>query len=227
MNNLTSLFSSIIASILVTLFEGIFLFVILIPVINKLSHRIGFKINEILYFKQHNNSFYTHNSTIIHLHPKYYLRDDSGYYLRDELGNIIINPKYKDNEQLYQDEMDLYYYKLYRSYKNIFTPTEKTILKYGAVDEELFLKTQKNIPYIMYALIMLVLVIGLVIIVIISKKYKIDIDYKISLIVSVISFILICGFASTILWFSVFAQSYKLDINKSLFKSLLDTYVNL
>ncbi len=150
MNNLTSLFSSIIASILVTIFEGIFLFVILIPVINKLSRRIGYKINDQIYLKKHNNSEDTHYNTLRHLYPIYYLRDDYGWEeLRDELGNFIINPKYKDNEQLYEDDLDLFYYKLYRSYKNIFTPTEKTILKYGAVDEELFLKTQKDIPYIM------------------------------------------------------------------------------
>jgi len=223
MNNLTSLFSSIIASILVTLFEGIFLFVILIPLINKLSHLIGFKINYELYLKKNKKQYF--ESSI--KRPSYYLRDESGKLIRDTSDSNWISYKRNPN---YQKELDIYYDRRrneYYSYKNIFTPTEKTILKYGAVDEELFLKTQKNIPYIMYALIMLVLVIGLVIIVIISKKYKIDVDYKISLIISVISFILICGFASTILWFSVFAQSYKLDINKSLFKSLLDTYVNL
>jgi len=215
MNNLTSLFSSIIASILVTLFEGIFLFVILIPVINKLSHRIGFKINYELYLKKNKKQYFESSIKRPNYNDLYIFNKEKGYY--------VINSKYKEEIEIYYDRRRNEYY----SYKNIFTPTEKTILKYGAVDEELFLKTQKNIPYVMYALIMLVLVIGLVIIVIIAKKYKIDIDYKISLIVSVISFILICGFASTILWFSVFAQSYKLDINKSLFKSLLDTYVNL
>ena len=226
MNNLTSLFSSIIASILVTLFEGIFLFVILIPVINKLSHRIGFKINYELYLKKNKKEYF--ESSIES--PSYYLLDANGNPIKDKSSSPYsywysykINPNYEKEMEIYWDKRDNEYY----SYKNIFTPTEKTILKYGAIDEELFLKTQKNIPYVMYALIMLVLVIGLVIIFIISKKYKIDIDYKISLIVSIISFILICGFASTILWFSVFAQSYKLDINKSLFKSLLNTYVNL
>ena len=223
MNNLTSLFSSIIASILVTLFEGIFLFVILIPVINKLSHRIGFKINYELYLKKNKKEYF--ESSI--KYPSWYLLDANGKPIKDTSSSPYyywkINPNYEKEMEIFWDKRN----NEYRSFKNIFTPTEKTILKYGAVDEELFLKTQKNIPYVMYALIMLVLVIGLVIIVIIAKKYKIDIDYKISLIVSVISFILICGFASTILWFSVFAQSYKLDINKSLFKSLLDTYVNL
>jgi hypothetical protein len=211
MNNLTSLFSSIIASFLVTLYEGIFLFVILIPIINRISHRIGFKINYDLYLKKNKKQYF--ESSI-----KY-----PSYHLQDANGNLRKNPNYEEEMEIYWDKINNEYY----SYKNIFTPTEKTIFKYGAVDEELFLKTQKKIPYIMYALIMLVLVIGLVIIIIISKTYKIDIDYKISIIISLISFILICGFATTILWFSVFSQSYKLDINKRLFKSLLDTYVNL
>jgi len=178
MNILSSLFSSIIASILVTLFEGVFLFAILMPVIDRLTRRIG----RIIY----------HN-LMVRRYRYFNYYDGSNWVERD----------------------------------TIFTPTERTMLKYGVVDEELFLKRQKNIPYFMYALIQLVLVIGLVILIIISKTYKIDIDYKTSLIIGILGFFFICIFASTILWFSVFAQTYKLDINKKLFKSFTDTYINL
>ena len=119
------------------------------------------------------------------------------------------------------------YYDEFVTLHDIFTPAEKTILRYGVVDENIFLKTQTKMPYIMFGIILLILITAFIIIIFISKKYNIPIDYKFTLINSIIVFVLICGFAGSLLWYSVFSQSYKLDINKRMFKSLLDNYTNL
>jgi len=190
MNLLTICFTSIIHIILVLIFEGILLFVILLPLIN------GFVSNAV---KESNYSIYKQ------LHP------DSNnqkvfYWIWDyKTEKLIVNPEY---------------YKL----KTIFTPNERTILRSGVIDETIFLNTQKYKPYIIYSILCLSLVIIFVILLIISKKYSIEIDYKFSIINSIIVFILIGGYAGALLWYSVFTQPYVVNINKNIFQILLDTW---
>ena len=112
------------------------------------------------------------------------------------------------------------YYKL----QTIFTPNERTILRSGVIDETIFLNTQKYKPYIIYSILCLSLVIIFVILLIISKKYSIEIDYNFSIINSIIVFILIGGYAGALLWYSVFTQQYVVNINKNIFQILLDTW---
>jgi hypothetical protein len=213
MNYLTIVFSSILHIILVLLFEGVFLFAILIPLIAKISKRIARKLNAILYTKKDN---YFPGTVPRPVHPVYPV------YYQNPNYNTELTQFYKDLEQYYKDENDFYY-----NLKTIFTPAETTMLRYGVVDETTFLKTQTKMPYIMFGLILLILITAFIIIIFISKKYKIPIDYKFTIINSIIVFLLICGFAASLLWYSVFSQSYKLDINKRMFQSALDNYTNL
>ena len=214
MNYLTIIFSSILHIILVLLFEGVFLFAILIPIIEKISKSITFKINYELYLKK-NKLTYFRPKMAYPIYPNYYI--DNTY---------TINPNYSTELKQYNIDLDKYYDE-FVTLHDIFTPAEKTILRYGVVDENIFLKTQTKMPYIMFGIILLILITAFIIIIFISKKYNIHIDYKFTLINSIIVFVLICGFAGSLLWYSVFSQSYKLDINKRMFKSLLDNYTNL
>ena len=212
MNYLTIVFSSILHIILVLLFEGVFLFAILIPLIAKISKRIARKLNAILYTKRDNYFPGSIKRPVPPVYPNY---QNPNY-------NTELIQFYKDLEQYYKDDNDFYY-----NLKTIFTPAETTMLRYGVVDETTFLKTQTKMPYIMFGLILLILITAFIIIIFISKKYKIPIDYKFTIINSIIVFLLICGFAASLLWYSVFSQSYKLDINKRMFQSALDNYTNL
>jgi hypothetical protein len=219
MNYLTIVFSSILHIILVLLFEGVFLFAILIPLIAKISKRIARKLNAILYTKKDNYFPGTLPRPTYPRRPQYMKYDPN-------TDNYIVNPNYNTELTHYYKDWKVYddfYYNL----KTIFTPAEKTILRYGVVDETMFLKTQKKMPYIMFGIILLILITAFIIIIFISKKYKIPIDYKFTIINSIIVFLLICGFAASLLWYSVFSQSYKLDINKRMFQSVLDNYTNL
>jgi hypothetical protein len=210
MNLLTILFSSIIHIILVLVFEGVFLFAILIPIINRITKPIIVDINQQIY-----NNFDKSNL------PQEKLPQYPSYWIYDKnIGDYIRNPNYDQQLNDYWDKMDNFN----DNTKDIFTPSQKTILKYGVVDETGFINQQINKPYIMYGLILLVLVTSFIIIIIISKKYNIYIDYKFSMINSIIVFFLICGYAGALLWYSVFSQSYVIDINKKIFKNVLDIY---
>jgi len=209
MNLLTILFSSVIHIILVLIFEGILLFVILLPLINKFVANAVRESNKTIY-KQLNPNF-----------------SDYAYWIFDNKTNSwIINPDYTDSFYWLWDYRtnSRYVNPNYGKLKTIFTPSQKTLLRYGVVDETNFLKTQKYKPYIIYGVLCLSLFIIFIILVIISKKYNIEIDYKFSIINSIIVFILIGGYAGALLWYSVFTQPYIVNINKNIFETLLDTW---
>jgi len=209
MNLLTILFSSVIHIILVLIFEGILLFVILLPLINKFVANAVRESNKTIY-KQLNPNF-----------------SDSKYWIFDNKTNSwIINPDYTDSFYWLWDYRtnSRYVNPNYGKLKTIFTPSQKTLLRYGVVDETNFLKAQKYKPYIIYGVLCLSLFIIFIILVIISKKYNIEIDYKFSIINSIIVFILIGGYAGALLWYSVFTQPYIVNINKNIFETLLDTW---
>ena len=213
MNLLTICFTSIIHIILVLIFEGILLFVILLPLINRFVSNAVKESNTTIYDKMHPESknkyiemwIWDSKTNSWKYNPEY-LKKQNRYWIWDnEKQSWIVNPEYN-------------------KLQTIFTPTETTILRSGVIDETIFLNTQKYKPYIIYSILCLSLVIIFVILLIISKKYSIEIDYKFSIINSIIVFILIGGYAGALLWYSVFTQPYVVNINKNIFQILLDTW---
>ena len=142
---------------------------------------------------------------------------------------IIVNNKYVDNPNYDNSHdkrisvngkwIDNPNYTLY----TLFTPSQKSILRYGVVDEVEYFSKQEYVSYIIYAFILLALVTLLITIVIISKKYNIPIDYKFSIINTIIVTILIGGYAFVVMWYSVF-NPYTLNIQKLIFENVMEFY---
>lgn len=207
MNLLTTIFSALLHIILVLVFEGVFLFAILYPILDWIV------FYQTIYINNRIGDYMLANkipSGILPV-PQFYNPEAPGY-----TGS-------KDNFAYYY-----YYYSnnnsRYLKKKKILTDNTKPLMAYGAIDEYNYLKTQTNMPYIIYAVLLFVLCIMIGSVIIISNKLNINIDYKFSIINSIIVFILIGGYAGALLWFCVFSQSYVLNIVAKFYSIFLDVY---
>jgi hypothetical protein len=183
MNYTTILINTVIHIILVLIFEGVFLFVILYPI---LSHIVKKK---------------TDNFTWQILNKIWPTIDWSSCYTSNT------NPK----------DLTPYY----------ITPELYKFIKMTQIDEQNYMASTTKYPYLVYAIIMSILVILLSIIIIFSRYMNIYVNYKYIIINSFIIFLLICAIAATILWFDVFNQDYKININKPFLKKYLEEYKSL
>lgn len=174
MNYLTILLSSVFHIILVLLFEGIFLFVILYPVLLRIANNISLNINHMII--------------------------TNGY------GQVPVNIT---SDKVFYD---------------ILTPQEATIVRSGKVDENKYIQMEDKMPYIIYTVLQFSLIIMGIIVICVADRLRVVIDYKFILISSLIVFLLICGCAFGILWYSIFDQPYILDVNIGVLEAFLEIY---
>ena len=106
-----------------------------------------------------------------------------------------------------------------------FKPPITTFLQACAIDEEKYLKMQTQMPYIIYAILLFVLCVSIIIIIVITKKFNIKIDYVHIGITSFISFILICSYAFIVLFFTL-TQPYSLNLEADAYQTFLDLFKN-
>ena len=208
MNLLTTIFSALLHIILVLVFEGVFLFAILYPILDWIVNYQTIYINNRI----------------------------GDYMLANKIpSGILPVPQFNDPEAAgytsYKDNFEYFYYyysiinnSRYYKKEKILADTTKPLIAYGAIDEYKFLNIQKNIPYIIYAILVFVLFIIVGLVIMISNKLNIKIDYKFSIINSIIVFILIGGYAGALLWYCVFSQSYVLNIVSKFYSIFLDVY---
>jgi len=183
MNYTTILINTVIHIILVLIFEGVFLFVILYPI---LRHIVKKKT------------------------------DNFTWQILNKMWPTI-NWNNCNNPNANPQDLTPYY----------ITPELYTLIKITQNDEQKYMDSTKNYTYIVYAVIMSFLVILLIIIIIFSRYMTIYVNYKYIIINSFIIFLLICAIATTILWFDVFNQDYKININKPFLKKYLEEYKSL
>lgn len=181
--------------ILILLFEGIFLFAILYPILTRVAKRFAQKYNELIFTKIINQGF---GNLVIHEDPSSITYDKNTGY-----GNYTYN-----NDLI----------------KYSFIKPINTIIKACAIDEIDYIKIQKNMPFIIYGVLLFSLVIACVIIIILASVFKLSIDYKFVIVNSLISFALICGYAFTVLWFILATQPYMLDLETHIYKTILSVY---
>ena len=243
MNLITIIFSSCIHIILVLIMEGIFLFIILMPIINNLV------IDYIATIQNTLNKYINPNTPA----EEYWIENPD---YSPKIDEFIVNPAY-DNKKPYWIKNPKYDGKNYEWIKNpdyddknpywiqnpaynnywiknpkygginidLFTPGQKTILRAGVVDESSYINFQKYIPYIVYVSILIGLIILIIILIVISNKYDIKIDYKFVIINSIIVLFIIGGYMGAFIWYSVFNyQPYNINIEKQIMQTMLDVY---
>lgn len=187
MELLTLLLSCSVHIILILLFEGVFLFAILFPILQRVANNMTRKYNELLFSKILNNGY----------------------------SNFVITPGSNPNQ---------YYIPYQSGLSYAFVDSINILIKACAIDETLYNRIQQYMPHIIYAILLFVLVIFGVIIVIISKKFNIKINYWFVIVNSIISFALICGYAFVVLWFILATQPYVLNLEGGIYKTLLEFY---
>jgi hypothetical protein len=199
------------------MFEGVFLFVILIPIINNIVEITTLESHLPLY-----NNVLGENLLLQVQMPK---PPSINIYNCKNGKYDIFNPDYINQSKKYNNDLIKFASKYnLDNIKDIFTNDQKSLLQSCVNKETNFLEKQLKVPLVVYIIIILSLIALFIIILLISKKFNIPINYKFSIINSIIVFVLICGYASLLLWYSVFAQPYILNVNNSLFKSFLDYY---
>lgn len=226
MNLLTTIFSALLHIILVLVFEGVFLFAILYPILDWIVNYQTIDINNrIGEYMIANKIPITEEAKVEPLAtlpvPQGKNPDAPGYTSSKD--NFAYLKYYYDNIYKY-NTINNNINNRYPNKKQILSDTTKPLIAYGAIDEYNFLNIQKNIPYIIYAILVFVLFIIVGLIIMISNKLNIKIDYKFSIINSIIVFILIGGYAGALLWYCVFSQSYVLNIVARFYSIFLDVY---
>ena len=213
MIKLTIILNCIIHIILVLIFEGIFLFGILYPILNKLSNRYLACINNYIYSILYPNDYYNLDYYINYLnHFHCYSKYDKCCKIHKCNHKLMIDPVYQNlikNKNKDNNE---------KIFNNI------TLFDNGYNKEQSYLSIQKNKPYIVYFMIQGFLVMLAIILIIISLYMKININYKFIMINSIIIFFVICIYAAAILWFDVFSQYYVLNIEKGIYQSFIDVF---
>jgi hypothetical protein len=184
MNYITIIINTIIHIILVLLFEGVFLFGILYPILKRKVKHITDKFTYDFYINKIMPSINWSKCSTPDNKPK----DLTPYYITPELYNLI----------------------------QISETTEKQKLN-----------SNINYPYIVYAIIISILFVLVVSIIFITRYMNIYVNYKYIFINSFIIFLLICGIASSILWFDVFSQDYNINIIKPFLIKFLEEYKSL
>ena len=185
MNYTTILVNTIIHIILVLIFEGVFLFGILYPILARQVTSI--------------TDNFTYDILVNIIWPKI---NWSKCYSKQK-------PSPKDLTPFF------------------ITPEEYTLIQLAETEEQKYIDSNKNYPYIVYIILMSLLIILVIIIIIISIYMGIYINYKYIIINSIIIFIFICAIAGTILWFDVFSQDYQIDITKPFLEKFLEEYKSL
>lgn len=221
MNKLTIILNCIIHIILVLIFEGIFLFGVLYPILNTLSNRYLASINNYIYSILYPDDYYNLNYYINYLnHFHCYSKYDKCCKKHKCKKNLLIDPVYQNLIENTNKDSNL---KTFNN--NINTNTNNiTLFNNGYIKEQDYLSTQKNKPYMVYFIIQGCLVIFAIILIIISFYMNININYKFIMINSIIIFFVICMYAAAILWLDVFSQDYVLNIEKGIYQSFYDVF---
>jgi hypothetical protein len=221
MNKLTIILNCIIHIILVLIFEGIFLFGVLYPILNTLSNRYLASINNYIYSILYPDDYYNLNYYINYLnHFHCYSKYDKCCKTHKCKKHLMIDPVYQNLIENTNKDSNL---KTFNN--NINTNTNNiTLFNNGYIKEQDYLSTQKNKPYMVYFIIQGCLVIFAIILIIISFYMNININYKFIMINSIIIFFVICMYAAAILWLDVFSQDYVLNIEKGIYQSFYDVF---
>ena len=135
---------------------------------------------------------------------------DNPKYNNTKERRIFVNQKWIDNPN-------------YDPMYTLLTPSQTTLMRYGVIDETLYFSNQKNVSYIIYGFILLILLTFMITVIIISKKYDTPIDYTFSIINTIIVIILIGGYGFVVMWYSVF-NPYTLHMEKQVYEAILDFY---
>lgn len=216
MNKLTIILNCIIHIILVLIFEGIFLFVVLYPILNKLSNRYLAIINNYIYSILYPDDYYNLNYYINEKHYFYcYTNENKCCKQHKCKKNLSIDPVYQNLIENKNKNNNL---------KTFNNDTKNTLFNNGYTKEQDYLSKQKNKPYMVYFIIQGCLVILAIILIVISFYMNININYKFIIINSIIIFFVICMYAAAILWLDVFSQDYVLNIEKGIYQSFNDVF---
>ena len=216
MNKLTIILNCIIHIILVLIFEGIFLFVVLYPILNKLSNRYLAIINNYIYSILYPDDYYNLNYYINEKHHFHcYTNENKCCKIHKCKKNLSIDPVYQNLIENKNKNNNL---------KTFNNDTKNTLFNNGYTKEQDYLSKQKNKPYMVYFIIQGCLVILAIILIVISFYMNININYKFIIINSIIIFFVICMYAAAILWLDVFSQDYVLNIEKGIYQSFNDVF---
>jgi len=216
MNKLTIILNCIIHIILVLIFEGIFLFGVLYPLLNKLSNRYLAIINNYIYSILYPDDYYNLNYYINEKHHFHcYTNENKCCKIHKCNNNLMIKPVY---QSLFMKKNNV------DNLKTFNNDTKNTLFNNGYTKEQDYLSKQKNKPYMVYFIIQGCLVILAIILIVISFYMNININYKFIIINSIIIFFVICMYAAAILWLDVFSQDYVLNIEKGIYQSFNDVF---
>jgi hypothetical protein len=216
MNKLTIILNCIIHIILVLIFEGIFLFGVLYPLLNKLSNRYLGIINNYIYSILYPDDYYNLNYYINEKHHFHcYTNENKCCKIHKCNHNLMIKPVY---QSLFMKKNNV------DNLKTFNNDTKNTLFNNGYTKEQDYLSKQKNKPYMVYFIIQGCLVILAIILIVISFYMNININYKFIIINSIIIFFVICMYAAAILWLDVFSQDYVLNIEKGIYQSFNDVF---
>jgi hypothetical protein len=105
----------------------------------------------------------------------------------------------------------------------VFTPIQKNIMGYGVIGETMYSNYQQYVPYVIYGALILGLIALSVILVVISNKYNIKLDYKFTFINSVIVFFFALLYIASFLFYGIFSQEYVVNIEKKIIKKVLES----
>lgn len=216
MNKLSIILNCIIHIILVLIFEGIFLFGVLYPLLNKLSNRYLAIINNYIYSILYPDDYYNLNYYINEKHHFHcYTNENKCCKIHKCNNNLMIKPVY---QSLFMKKNNV------DNLKTFNNDTKNTLFNNGYTKEQDYLSKQKNKPYMVYFIIQGCLVILAIILIVISFYMNININYKFIIINSIIIFFVICMYAAAILWLDVFSQDYVLNIEKGIYQSFNDVF---
>ena len=216
MNKLTIILNCIIHIILVLIFEGIFLFGVLYPLLNKLSNRYLGIINNYIYSILYPDDYYNLNYYINEKHHFHcYTNENKCCKIHKCNNNFMIKPVYQSLFMKKNNADNL---------KTFNNDTKNMLFNNGYTKEQDYLSKQKNKPYMVYFIIQGCLVILAIILIVISFYMNININYKFIIINSIIIFFVICMYAAAILWLDVFSQDYVLNIEKGIYQSFNDVF---
>ena len=226
MNLITIIFSSCMHIILVLALEAILLFYIFMPMIYGFVDLFSNTAQNIIYNQNYPNS----NIKPQIVNP---VNSNIPEYITNKVHNSVdfylVNPdfisgKWLDpNYNFENPEVKKPYWIDNQDY-NIFIPYQKNILGYGVIGETMYSDYQIYVPYIIYGALILGLIGLSVILVVISNKYNIKLDYKFTFINSVIVFFFILIYIASFLFFGVFSQEYVVNIEKKIVKKVLEIY---
>ena len=198
MSLLNFLLGCVIHIILILIFEGVFLFVILFPIVNKVAYKLTLKFNKIIFSIVSNMGY--------------------SQYINVNFTNIedaILLGKYPANFIIEIDLNDTLYttYHLQGNVIYSFKDPINNLVKGCSITETIYLQINQYMPYIIYSVLLFVLIVICIILICIAKIYNIKINVLYLIINSFIIFLLIASYAFLVIWY-ILTQPYALKINR-------------